>query len=207
VSLVLGLTGSIGMGKTTTAALFAAEGIPVWDADAAVHRLYARGGAAVAPLAAAFPAAVSQGAVSRAALKAVIAADPAALARIEAIVHPLVAADRAAFLAGQSAPVVLLDMPLLFETGADTMVDATVVVSAPAEQQRARVLARPGMSDADFERILARQMPDAEKRARADYVIDTTTPQTAAAGVAATLADLGRRGARAAGRSLGGGQG
>jgi dephospho-CoA kinase len=207
VSLVLGLTGSIGMGKTTTAALFAARGIPVWDADAAVHRLYARGGAAVAPLAAAFPAAVSQGAVSRAALKAVIAADPAALARIEAIVHPLVAADRAAFLAGQSAPVVLLDMPLLFETGADTMVDATVVVSAPAEQQRARVLARPGMSDADFERILARQMPDAEKRARADYVIDTTTPQTAAAGVAATLADLGRRGARAAGRSLGGGQG
>lgn len=207
MSLVLGLTGSIGMGKTTTAALFAARGIPVWDADAAVHRLYARGGAAVAPLAAAFPAAVSQGAVSRAALKAVIAADPAALARIEAIVHPLVAADRAAFLAGQSAPVVLLDMPLLFETGADTMVDATVVVSAPAEQQRARVLARPGMSDADFERILARQMPDAEKRARADYVIDTTTPQTAAAGVAATLADLGRRGARAAGRSLGGGQG
>jgi dephospho-CoA kinase len=207
VSLVLGLTGSIGMGKTTTAALFAARGIPVWDADAAVHRLYARGGAAVAPLAAAFPAAVSQGAVSRAALKAVIAADPAALARIEAIVHPLVAADRAAFLAGQSAPVVLLDMPLLFETGADTMVDATVVVSAPAEQQRARVLARPGMSDADFERILARQMPDAEKRARADYVIDTTTPQTAAAGVAATLADLGRRGARAAGRSVRGGQG
>jgi dephospho-CoA kinase len=207
VSLVLGLTGSIGMGKTTTAALFAARGIPVWDADAAVHRLYARGGAAVAPLAAAFPAAVSQGAVSRAALKAVIAADPAALARIEAIVHPLVAADRAAFLAGQSAPVVLLDMPLLFETGADTMVDATVVVSAPAEEQRARVLARPGMSDADFERILARQMPDAEKRARADYVIDTTTPQTAAAGVAAVLADLGRRGARAAGRSLGGGQG
>lgn len=207
MSLVLGLTGSIGMGKTTTAALFAARGIPVWDADAAVHRLYARGGAAVAPLAAAFPAAVSQGAVSRAALKAVIAADPAALARIEAIVHPLVAADRAAFLAGQSAPVVLLDMPLLFETGADTMVDATVVVSAPAEEQRARVLARPGMTDADFERILARQMPDAEKRARADYVIDTTTPQTAAAGVAATLADLGRRGARAAGRSLGGGQG
>ena len=207
MSLVLGLTGSIGMGKTTTAALFAARGIPVWDADAAVHRLYARGGAAVAPLAAAFPAAVSQGAVSRAALKAVIAADPAALARIEAIVHPLVAADRAAFLAGQSAPVVLLDIPLLFETGADAMVDATVVVSAPAEEQRARVLARPGMSDADFERILARQMPDAEKRARADYVIDTTTPQTAAAGVAATLADLGRRGARAAGRSLGGGQG
>jgi dephospho-CoA kinase len=207
VSLVLGLTGSIGMGKTTTAALFAAEGIPVWDADAAVHRLYARGGAAVAPLAAAFPAAVSQGAVSRAALKAVIAADPAALARIEAIVHPLVAADRAAFLAGQSAPVVLLDIPLLFETGADTMVDATVVVSAPAEEQRARVLARPGMTDADFERILARQMPDAEKRARADYVIDTTTPQTAAAGVAATLADLGRRGARAAGRSGRGGQG
>lgn len=207
MSLVLGLTGSIGMGKTTTAALFAAEGIPVWDADAAVHRLYARGGAAVAPLAAAFPAAVSQGAVSRAALKAVIAADPAALARIEAIVHPLVAADRAAFLAGQSAPVVLLDIPLLFETGADAMVDATVVVSAPAEQQRARVLARPGMSDADFERILARQMPDAEKRARADYVIDTTTPQTAAAGVAAVLADLGRRGVRAAGRSVRGGQG
>ena len=193
MTFVLGLTGSIGMGKSTTAALFAARGIPVWDADGAVHRLYAPGGAAVEPLRAAFPGAVAGGAVSRPALKALIAADPGALGRIEAIVHPLVAADRAAFLARVSAPVALLDIPLLFETGADGWLDATVVVSAPAAMQRARVLARPGMTGADLDRILARQMPDAEKRARADYVIDTSTPETAAAGVDATLADLDRR--------------
>lgn len=189
----LGLTGSIGMGKTTTAALFAAEGLPVWDADAAVHRLYAPGGAAVGPMRAAFPAAIVEDAVSRPALKAIIAADPAALARIEAIVHPLVAADRAAFLATARAPVVLFDIPLLFETGAQAWLDATVTVSAPPEAQRARVLARPGMTEDDLARILARQMPDAEKRARADYVIDTSTPETAAAGVAHVLADIRRR--------------
>jgi dephospho-CoA kinase len=191
----LGLTGSIGMGKTTTAGMFAARGIPVWDADAAVHRLYAPGGAAVAPMAAAFPSAAGPNGVSRPALKAIIAADPGALARIEAIVHPLVAADRAAFLAATTAPVVLLDMPLLFETGADRWLDATVVVSTAPEIQRARVLARHGMTEADLDRILSRQIPDAEKRARADYIIDTTTLGAAEAGVAAALADLRRRSA------------
>ena len=189
----LGLTGSIGMGKTTTAARFAARGVPVWDADAAVHRLYAPGGAAVAPMGAAFPAAVEDGAVSRPALKAIIAADPAALTRIEAIVHPLVAADRAAFLAAAEAPVVVLDIPLLFETGAEAWLDATAVVSVPAEVQRARVLARPGMTEGDLDRILARQMPDAEKRARADFVIDTSSPESAEAGVDRVMEGVRRR--------------
>lgn len=189
----LGLTGSIGMGKTTTAARFAARGVPVWDADAAVHRLYAPGGAAVAPMGAAFPAAVENGAVSRPALKAIFAADPAALKRIEAIVHPLVAADRAAFLAAAEAPVVVLDIPLLFETGAEAWLDATVVVSVPGEVQRARVLARPGMTEGDLGRILARQMPDAEKRARADFVIDTSSPESAEAGVDRVMEAVGRR--------------
>ena len=186
--IVLGLTGSIGMGKTATAALFAERGVPVWDADAAVARLYARAGDAVPPLAEAFPAAVRDGAVDRAALRRLIAEDPAALARVEAIVHPLVAADRAAFLAAADAPIVLLDIPLLFETGAE--VDRTVVVSAPPEEQRRRVLARGTMTEAAFEDILARQMPDAEKRARADYVIHTTTPEAAARQVDAILEEL-----------------
>lgn len=170
----LGLTGSIGMGKSTTAAMFAAAGVPVWDADAAVHRLYAPGGAAVPVIAALHPAAVREGAVDRAALKAWIAAEPGALGRIEAAVHPLVAADREAFLADAAdKPLVVLDIPLLFETGADTRMDATLVVSAPAEVQRARVLARPGMTPAQLDLILSRQMPDAEKRARATWVIET----------------------------------
>lgn len=181
------------MGKTTTAARFAARGVPVWDADAAVHRLYVPGGAAVAPMAAAFPAAVQDGAVSRPALKAIIAADPAALTRIEAIVHPLVAADRAAFLAAAEAPVVVLDIPLLFETGAEAWLDATVLVSVPGEVQRARVLARPGMTEGDLDRILARQMPDAEKRARADFVIDTSSPESAEAGVDRVMEAVRRR--------------
>lgn len=189
----IGLTGSIGMGKTTTAARFAARGVPVWDADAAVHRLYAPGGAAVGPMAAAFPEAITDGAVSRPALKAIIAADPAALTRIEGIVHPLVAEDRAAFLAAATAPVVLFDIPLLFETGADRWLDATVTVSAPEAVQRARVLARPGMTEGDLDRILARQMPDAEKRARADFLIDTTTPEMAEQGVDRVLEAVTRR--------------
>lgn len=163
----LGLTGSIGMGKSTTAAMFAAEGVPVWDADAAVHRLYDVGGGAVEPLRAAFPDAVSDH-VDRRALKAAIAADPGALRRIEAIVHPLVAADRDRV---PPAPLVVFDIPLLFETS--VAMDATLLVTAPAALQRARVLARPGMTAELLAMILARQMPDSEKRSRADHIIET----------------------------------
>ncbi len=190
---LLGLTGSIGMGKSTTAAMFAAEGVPVWDADAAVHRLYARGGAGVAAIAALRPAAIVDGAVDRARLKQWIAADSDALTRIEAAVHPLVAADRAAFVdraAGAGAELVLLDIPLLFETGAESMLDATLVVSVPAEIQRARVLARPGMTESQFAAILARQMPDAEKRARASHVIETSTLEETRAAVRKLIGEL-----------------
>ncbi|MCC5991648.1 MAG: dephospho-CoA kinase [Rhodobacteraceae bacterium] len=172
MSYRLGLTGSIGMGKSTTAQMFRDEGVPVWDADAAVHRLYAPGGAAVEAVGALCPDAVVGGEVDRARLKDWLAENPARLARLEAAVHPLVAADRAAFIAQAAAPLVVLDIPLLFETGAD--VDGVLVVSAPEAVQRARVLARPGMTHAHLDAILARQMPDAEKRARADFVIETT---------------------------------
>ncbi len=170
----LGLTGSIGMGKSTTAGLFAAAGVPVWDADAAVHRLYAPGGGGAAALAEIVPEALRGDAVDRDALRAAVAADPALLPRIEARVHPRVAADRQAFLAAQAeAPLVLLDIPLLYETGAEAGLDGVLVVTAPPEVQRARVLARPGMTPAALDRLLARQMPDADKRARADFVIAT----------------------------------
>ncbi len=193
MSFVLGLTGSIGMGKSTTAAMFRQAGVPVWDADAAVHRLYAPGGAAVAPVAALAPGVLNaEGGIDRAVLRAKVAADPALIPRLNAIVHPLVAQDRAAFLAATEAPVVLLDIPLLFEAGGGAVCDAVAVVSAPAEAQRARVLAR-GLSEAEFHTILARQMPDAEKRARADFVIDTSTFDSARAGVAAVLAAVHRR--------------
>jgi len=184
MSFVLGLTGSIGMGKSTTAKMFAEEGVPVWDADAAVHRLYAPGGAAVAPLADLCPGALAEGGISRAALKEWIARDKTALTRIERVVHPLVAQDRAAFLRAHEAdPLVVLDIPLLFETGAEGEVDAIAVVSAPAGVQRARVLARGTMSAAELETILAKQLPDAEKRARADFVIETTSLEAARAAV------------------------
>ncbi|MBC7164178.1 MAG: dephospho-CoA kinase [Roseovarius sp.] len=189
----LGLTGSIGMGKSTTAQLFVEEGCALWDADAAVHRLYSRGGAAVAPMARAFPAAVEAGEVSRARLKEIIARDPSALNRIEQIVHPLVAQDRAEFLASQTADVTVLDIPLLFESGDTAGFDAVAVASAPAEVQRARVLARGTMTEAEFENILARQIPDAEKRARADYVIETDTIDHAREQVRAVLADIRRK--------------
>jgi dephospho-CoA kinase len=170
---LLGLTGSIGMGKSTTSAMFAAEGIPVWDADAVVHKLYAKGGAAVAPIGAVHPEAIGDGAVSRPALKAVIAANPAALTGIEAIIHPLVAADRAAFIAASDADLIVLDIPLLFENGTEQTVDATLLVTAPAALQRQRVLARPGMTEAHLALILARQMPDADKRKRATHIVET----------------------------------
>lgn len=174
--LVLGLTGSIGMGKSTTSAMFEAEGAPVYDSDAAVHALYAAGGAAVAPVEAAFPGVVVDGAIDRARLSARVVGDPQALAKLESIVHPLVGADRIGFFQKAQAEgrdIVVLDVPLLFETGGQKSVDKVVVVTAPAEVQRARVLARPDMTPEKFEAILARQLPDAEKRARADFVIDT----------------------------------
>ena len=189
----LGLTGSIGMGKSTTAAMFAAEGVPVWDADACVHRLYAPGGAAVVPVGAVFPEAIREGGVDRACLKATIAANPGALRRIEAIVHPLGAADREAFLAAaerRGEPLVLLDMPLLFEIGAEAQLDGTVVVTAPPHVQRARVLARPGMTPEQLDLILSRQMADAEKRARATWVIETTTLEYAHASVRRVIAEI-----------------
>ncbi|MEL6577364.1 MAG: dephospho-CoA kinase [Pseudomonadota bacterium] len=180
----LGLTGSIGMGKSTTAAMFAEEGVPVWDADAAVHRLYAAGGAGAAAIGALVPVALdAAGAVDRAALRAAIGADKMLLPKIEAAIHPLVAADRAAFAeaaAAEGASIVLFDIPLLFETGADGGMDRIVVVTAPAAVQRERVLSRGTMTEADFEAILARQTPDAEKRARADHLIDTSLGMAAA---------------------------
>ena len=187
----LGLTGSIGMGKSTTAGFFADLGVPVWDADAAVHRLYARDGAAVGPLAAIWPDAVQDGAIDRAALKAAIAADPGALARIEGIVHPLVAADRVAF--APEADTAVYDIPLLFEKGTEAEMDATLLVTAPPDVQRARVMARPGMTEVMFAAILARQMPDREKRARATHIIETLGLDAARAGVAALVAYIRTR--------------
>jgi dephospho-CoA kinase len=174
--IIIGLTGSIGMGKSTTTAMFAEAGVPVYDADAEVHRLYAPGGAAVAPIEAAFPGVVKDGSVDRTALGAQVLGDAEALKRLEAIVHPLVGANRMGFFqaaTASGADMVVLDIPLLFETGGEKNVDAVVVVCAPADMQRERVLARPGMTTEKFEAILAKQTPDAEKRARADFVIDT----------------------------------
>lgn len=174
---LIGLTGSVGMGKTETAKMFASLGIPVYDADQAVREIYREGGAAVGAVGRAFPGSVKNGAVNREALSKIVTADKEALERLEEIVHPLVRKIRSAFLedaAANDAPLAVLDIPLLFEVGSDTEVDTVVVVSAPQEVQRARVLERAGMSEEKFAAILARQIPDSEKRAKADFVIDTS---------------------------------
>lgn len=173
----LGLTGSVGMGKSTVARMFAGLGVPVFDADAVVHRLQGSGGALAGPIHDAFPGTVGPGGVDRKALGARVFGDPAALARLESIVHPAVRAERETFLLQYAgAPLVVFDIPLLFEKGGIGEVDAVLVVSAPPAVQRERVLAREGMSPERFAEILALQLPDAEKRARADYVIDTGCP-------------------------------
>ena len=175
--ILIGLTGSIGMGKSTTAAIFRELGVPVWDADAVVHALYEVGGAAVGPVGEAFPGSVVNGAIDRPALGAMVHGDHDAFGRLERIVHPLVVGDRNAFILKareEGHAVAVFDIPLLFETGAQDQVDAVVVVSAPAEVQRARVLARPGMDETRFAALLERQTPDHHKRAHADFIIDSS---------------------------------
>ncbi|MGB0342663.1 MAG: dephospho-CoA kinase [Parvibaculales bacterium] len=174
---LIGLTGSIGMGKTLTASLFEAAGVPRYDADAAIHALYAPGGDAVAPVAELFPDAIVDGAVDRGILGQLVLKDADKLKQLEALVHPLAGASQMAFLAKHAeagAPMALLDIPLLYETGGDGFVDCVVVVSAPYEVQRARVLERPGMSEEKFLDILAKQVPDDEKRRRADFIVDSS---------------------------------
>ncbi|WP_273690855.1 dephospho-CoA kinase [Ketogulonicigenium vulgare] len=191
MSLLLGLTGSIGMGKSTTAGLFKAEGVPVWDADAVVHKLYQRGGAAVAPLSKIFTTAIQDGAVDRLKLRQLLKDNPGQIKALEDIVHPLTAADRADFIAEHAdAPVLLFDIPLLFEIRADLWLDAVTVVTAAPDVQRARVMARAGMDDALFQQLLQRQIPDAEKRARADYIIETTSIDAARARVQQILQQI-----------------
>jgi dephospho-CoA kinase len=174
--LNIGLTGSIGMGKSTTAAMFREAGVPVYDADAAVADLYLEGGAAVAPLEAAFPGVTKDGAVDREALRQRVLGNDAAMARLNSVVHPLLGKDRIEFYRRAEeagADMVVLDIPLLFETGGHMNLDAVVVASAPADLQRERVLARPGMTPERLDAILARQLHDTEKRARAHFVVDT----------------------------------
>jgi dephospho-CoA kinase len=193
--IVLGLTGSIGMGKSTTAKMFADAGVPVHDSDETVHRLYS--GKAAPLVEAAFPGTTVSGVVDRAKVGARVLGDAAALKTLETIIHPLVRADAEAFLTrhrAAGAPLVVLDIPLLFETGGRSRVDKVVVVTAPAEVQRARVLARPGMSEEKLAAILAKQVPDAEKRRLADFVIDTGEGMEAArAAVGAIIAELSER--------------
>ena len=175
--LLVGLTGSIGMGKSETAKMFRAEGLHVYDADAAVHALYAEGGAAVDPIGAAFPGVVQNAAIDREALSKYVVGNDEAMKKLEAIIHPLVGQAQMTWLLNaeaDGASMVILDVPLLYETGGETRVDVVVVVSAPYELQRERVLARPGMTEEKFNGILERQVPDADKRARADFVIDTS---------------------------------
>lgn len=190
MTFLLGLTGSIGMGKSTTAKMFAEAGISVWDADAAVHRLYSKNGAAVKPMAQIFPDAVVDGAVSRDVLKKIIAQDQTALSKIEQIVHPLLTQDRQNFIKTACSDILLFDIPLLYETGAEQWLDAVLVVSAPAEIQKQRVMARGGMTEAQFQIILSRQMSDAEKRDKADFIIETLTLDQTRADVERLLAEI-----------------
>ncbi len=174
--IIVGLTGSIGMGKSTVTAMFADEGLPAFNADMVVHQLQGPGGRLVGSIEAAFPGSTSDGVVDRAKLGAQVFGDPAKLKRLEAIVHPAVELERKAFVAAnKDAPIIVFDIPLLLEKGRPPDIDAVVVVSAPAEIQRERVLTRPGMTPEKFDRIVALQMPDAEKRSLADHVIDTGT--------------------------------
>ena len=190
MSFKLGLTGSIGMGKSTTARLFQDHGCAVWDADATVHALYAPGGAAVAPIAALFPQTIVNGAISRDALKNLMAKDPTALPRVESIVHPLVQQSRAAFANQATADILVLDIPLLFETGAETQMDAVAVVFVDADTQKARVLARGTMTKDQFNTILAKQMPIKDKLARATYRIETDTIEHAKRQVAQIVSEI-----------------
>lgn len=197
--LLVGLTGSIGMGKSETTKMFAALGVPVYDADAAVHVLYAAGGGAVEPIGAAFPGVIRDGAIDREELGKRVLGAPDELKRLEAIIHPLVGLSQLEFLQNaekSGAPMVVLDIPLLFETGGEARVDVSVVVSAPADLQRTRVLARPGMTTEKFEAILTKQTPDEEKRKKADFVVDSSQGlEHARAEVAAIIEALkGREG-------------
>ncbi|WP_146584525.1 dephospho-CoA kinase [Puniceibacterium confluentis] len=189
----LGLTGSIGMGKSTTARLFADLGCAVWDADAAVHRLYGPGGAAVAPMQALFPEAVTDQGVDRTILRDILARSPELIGKIEAIVHPLVQQDRLAFMHAHPGKIGVFDIPLLFETGGDVGMDAVACVTVSPEIQKKRVMDRGTMSEKQFQQILARQYPIAEKIARSDYVIETDTLEHASAQVQDVLADIERR--------------
>ncbi|NIZ11805.1 dephospho-CoA kinase [Phaeobacter sp. HF9A] len=193
MSFALGLTGSIGMGKSTTARLFADAGCEVWDADAAVHRLYAVGGAAVAPIRALYPQATAAGHVDRDILKDLISKDKTVLSAIESIVHPLVQADREQFRANAQADILVFDVPLLFETGGEAAMDAVACVYVDAASQRARVLERGTMTQAQFAQILAKQMPIEQKLAKSDYRIETDTLDHARAQVDEILADIRRR--------------
>ena len=194
MSFLLGLTGSIGMGKSTTADMFREAGVPVWDADATVAKLYAKGGAAVAPLSALNMGLIQNDAVDRVALKNWVKTDPNALNWLESHIHPLVAVDRAKFIddhADQS--LIVCDIPLLYETGADQWLDAVLVVTTDAQTQKARVMARAGMDPELFDQILVRQMPSSEKIARADYVIETNSFEGARKAVHDLINDLTAR--------------
>ena len=193
MSTLIGLTGSIGMGKSTTAAMFAAQGVPVWDADKAVHRLYAKSGAAVALVAQLVPVALGPEGIDRTRLSEALENDPSLFPKLEEIVHPLVAQDRANFISVHpDEPFLLFDIPLLFENGVEDWLDVTVVASAPPDLQKSRVLAREGMTESRLDMITSRQMPDAEKRARADYIVPTVDMDTAREAVTNILAELGK---------------